>query len=142
MTLDDVVRYEIASSWWADRCSWPWLQHLAARWFMRKARRKYARYLAHLAYRANQARIVEGLRVLEQMEQCAQAARAAETAPTQDFVPLFSDIKFHPTGGFYFADRLHPHTRQPIDIVYLGLDIESAEKWYEANVPSAQRVTS
>lgn len=26
MTLDDVVRYEIAASGWADRCAWGWLQ--------------------------------------------------------------------------------------------------------------------
>ena len=128
MTLDDAVRYEIAGSWWADRVSWNCGQWLLAYWFTWKARRKYRRYQRHIEYRAKQRRIADD--VLQLLE-------AVQRPPS--VVPIFTDIKFNVDQGYYFAHLLDPATRQPVNSVYLGSDIESAEKWYNANVPPAQR---
>lgn len=43
-SLEAVLDYEIAGSWWAKLVSWNWAQELAASYFARKVARKYARY--------------------------------------------------------------------------------------------------
>jgi hypothetical protein len=43
--LQRFCEYEIAASVWAAKMSRGWMQRLAARYFVRKTRRKYARYL-------------------------------------------------------------------------------------------------
>lgn len=147
MTLDDAVTYEVAGSWWARLVPFRWLERMAAQYYLRKSRRKYARYLRHMAwcaYVGEQERIAKCLKYLEDVASGAipaPRAEAAADAPTVELVPLFSDIKFSTVHGFYYADRLHRVTRQQVDIVCLGFDIEGAEKWYEANIPPAQRVT-
>jgi len=43
--IEVFVDYEVRASWWVQWVSWAWLQHLAARYFAWKVKRKYRRYL-------------------------------------------------------------------------------------------------
>jgi hypothetical protein len=43
ISLRDALAYEVASSWWAPMVSWSWAQNLAAKYYTRKAMRKWGR---------------------------------------------------------------------------------------------------
>lgn len=44
MKKTDILAYEVRASWWAGYLSANWMQKLAARYFVWKVERKYARY--------------------------------------------------------------------------------------------------
>lgn len=46
-----LVEYEVAGSWWSGFVSWNWAQHLAAKWHIRKTKRKFARFMQHQEFR-------------------------------------------------------------------------------------------
>ena len=50
ITQKEVLRYEIAASWWACWISGNYLQAVIARYFARKVKRKYARYNRHVEF--------------------------------------------------------------------------------------------
>jgi hypothetical protein len=50
LTIQQVLYYEVSSSWWAGWISINWLQDLACHYFLWKVRRKYARYFRALTY--------------------------------------------------------------------------------------------
>lgn len=50
LSLMEIVAYEVATSWWAQYISWPWLQARASRYHAWKAARIKAR-LDHIAAR-------------------------------------------------------------------------------------------
>ena len=45
ISMTEVLKYEIGSSWWASYVSWPFLQSIASAYFAWKIKRKYKRYL-------------------------------------------------------------------------------------------------
>ena len=48
IAIDEAIDYEVRSSWWASLVGVGWMQDLAAAYFARKARRKWARYSASM----------------------------------------------------------------------------------------------
>lgn len=44
LSIQDVLDYEIRSSWWASWIGWNWGQELAGKYFAWKTTKKYARY--------------------------------------------------------------------------------------------------
>lgn len=46
MSKDEIIDYEVNSSFWASLIGWKWGQELSGRYFAWKVRRKYERYVA------------------------------------------------------------------------------------------------
>lgn len=44
LTLDQILQYEIFSSWWTPYCHFDWMNNLASVYYAKKAERKFNRY--------------------------------------------------------------------------------------------------
>lgn len=49
LTNQQILYYEVMTSFWVEYLTWQPLQNLAARYYARKVNRKYARYLRAVA---------------------------------------------------------------------------------------------
>lgn len=65
LRLNDLIEYEVAASWWASWISIGWMQAMSARYFARKAVRKWNRYVVMLQRRER----LQTQQALQQKEQ-------------------------------------------------------------------------